>query len=105
MESEQLVLKYNPAWSGGGETRHPVMIPEAVRTGFTVTEQDEFALPVHFTRETWHGRMRACRGVGASLSPELLAEWEREHMQMLLAKAPPEFDVLHYAALAVLSPK
>ena len=27
--SEKLVLKYSPKWSGAGETRHPIWIPEA----------------------------------------------------------------------------
>ena len=105
MASEQLVLRFNPKWSGAGETRHPVVIADEVLEGFTLTKHEEFALPVHFTRERWHGRMRACRGVGASLSPEALSEWETAHREMLEQKAPPEFDILHYAAMAVLQPK
>lgn len=27
-ESERLVLKYNPKWSGAGETIHPIGIPD-----------------------------------------------------------------------------
>jgi hypothetical protein len=34
-------------------------------TGFFVYDE---AIP--FTRETWRGRMRACRGVGAGLAPD-----------------------------------
>ncbi len=26
-----------------------------------------FRVDITFTRESWHGRMRACRGVGASM--------------------------------------
>ena len=61
-----------------------------------------FDLPVHFTRENWHGRMRACRGVGASLNPEQLAAWDSDHRNMLETLAPEEFDILHYAAITVL---
>ena len=57
---------------------------------------------MHFTRQAWHGRMRACRGVGASLSPEQLAQWDAEHRALLERIAPEEFDVLHYAAMTVL---
>lgn len=46
--------------------------------------------------------MKACRGVGASLPPEEIAAWEKEHMQMLETIAPEEFYIKHYAALAQL---
>ena len=60
---------------------------------------------VHFTRESWNGRMKACRGIGASLSEGEIAAWEGEHMRLLYEIAPPEFDILHYAAMAVLKSK
>ena len=46
--------------------------------------------------------MKACRGVGASLSAEELRQWDVEHRLLLDEIAPEEFEVLHYAALAVL---
>ena len=49
--------------------------------------------------------MRACRGVGASLSPDDLKLWENEHGNMLENEAPPQFDVLHYVAMAELTLK
>ena len=103
-KSEELVLKYNPKWSGAGETRHPIWIPDVAYESFELKEHLEYDVKVHFTRESWHGRMRACRGVGASLSPEELAKWDVEH-RALLSKAPEEFEILHYAALAVLQKK
>ena len=49
--------------------------------------------------------MKACRGVGASLTPNELNEWEAEHKKLLAETAPEEFDVLHYAALSELKLK
>ena len=49
--------------------------------------------------------MKACRGVGASLSENELQEWEAEHLKLLSEIAPEEFDVKHYAALAELQVK
>jgi hypothetical protein len=49
--------------------------------------------------------MKACRGVGASLTPEETAEWGKEHIALLERTAPPEFDILHHAAVAVLRKK
>ncbi len=101
-ESEKLVLKYSPYWSGAGETIHPIAIPECYKEKFEIVYHEEYPLKVHFTRELWNGRMKACRGVGASLSKEELASWEQEHQKLLSKIAPNEFDVLHYAAVVEL---
>lgn len=103
--SEALVLKYSPNWSGAGETRHPVWIPDITYDYFEMEEHEEYDLTVPFTKESWHGRMRACRGVGASLSEEELSSWDAEHRALLEEIAPEEFEVLHYASFAVLRKK
>ena len=103
--SEELVLKYNPKWSGAGETRHPIWIPDIAYDYFELEDHEEYDLTVPFTKESWHGRMRACRGVGASLNAEELAKWDAEHRALLDAIAPESFEILHYAALAVLKKK
>ena len=100
--SEELVLKYSPKWSGAGETRHPIWIPDVAYEYFDLEDHEEYDLLVLFTKESWHGRMKACRGVGASLSAEELRQWDAEHRLLLDEIAPEEFEVLHYAALAVL---
>ncbi|TPF87488.1 methyltransferase [Bifidobacterium sp. UTCIF-37] len=101
--SERLVLKYSPHWSGAGERMHPIDVPACyAASGFELVHHEERKLEVPFTREGWNGRMKACRGIGASLDPEHVAAWEREHMAMLERIAPERFDVLHYAALAEL---
>ena len=79
--SEELVLKYSPKWSGAGETRHPIWIPDVAYDYFEIEDHEEYDLMVPFTKESWHGRMRACRGVGASLSEEEPARWDREHRE------------------------
>ena len=98
-ESEKLVLKYSPNWSGAGETRHPIHIPDVYREQFDIVHSEEYEVYVPFTRETWNGRMKACRGVGASLSAEEVVKWEKEHVELLGRIAPEEFEVLHYAAM------
>ena len=100
--SENLVLKYNPSWNGKGSTVKSVFIPPEYEKYFTVKKHEEWKLPVHFTRESWNGRMKSCRGTGASLSSEQLCQWEKEHLALLEKIAPKEFDILHYAAYAEL---
>lgn len=103
--SEKLVLQYNPAWSGAGETMHPIEIPACYFNLFELVYHEEYPLAVPFTRESWHGRMKACRGVGASLSEPEITRWEQAHQQMLADAAPEAFTILHYSAIAELQKK
>ncbi|MGN0623846.1 MAG: class I SAM-dependent methyltransferase [Oscillospiraceae bacterium] len=100
-KSEELILKYNPTWSGAGETRRPVAIPEIYDRLFTVVHQETPDFSIPFTRESWNGRMKACRGVGASLSEKEIASFEREHLAML-ENYPQSFEISHYAAVTLL---
>lgn len=104
-QSEKLVLEFNQNWSGAGETKHPIPVPDITYEYFELEGHEEYNLSVPFTRESWHGRMRACRGVGASLSDNELACWDEKHRAMLNRIAPERFEVLHYAALALLKKK
>lgn len=103
--SEKLVLEYNPRWTGAGETMHPIGVPDCVYEYFETAYHEEYLIRVPFTRETWHGRMKACRGVGASLSQEEIEKWECEHQALLRDIAPEEFSIKHYAAMLELKRK
>lgn len=97
--SEELVLKYNPSWSGGGRKRYEVKKPDWCGNMFEAEHLLAFDLPVTFTRENWHGRMKACRGIGASsLSEKEIASWEEEHLAYM--KTVPEvFEIPHYVSI------
>lgn len=103
--SERLVLKYSPKWSGAGETIHPIFIPACYSKNFELIYHEEYPLNVHFTIKSWNGRMKACRGIGASLSEEEITAWEQEHMKLLSEIAPNDFNILHYAAITELKKK
>lgn len=104
-ESEKLVLKYNPKWTGGGCTRKPVFVPEIANEYFDVEYDEDYDLIVPFTRESWSGRMKACRGVGASMNEEEIAAWEKEHMEMLEKTPSDDLEILHHAAIVILRKK
>ena len=93
--SEELILKHNPQWTaadwyGNVAPVQPSLEGRARLVGFFVYDE-----PVMFTRESWRGRMRACRGVGAALSPAEVAAFDREHAELLAKIAGPEFAILH----------
>lgn len=104
-KSEKLVLKYNPLWSGAGETRRKISLPDCAKKYFDMEYSDIYDLNIPFTRESWNGRMKACRGTSASLSKEKTEKWESEHIRMLKNNAPENFTVLHYCSTAVLKKK
>ena len=103
--SEELVLKYNPEWTGGGMKRYELETPVWAKEWFTVAHAVTYDIPVVFTRESWHGRIKACRGIGASsLSQEEIAAWEKEHLAYL-ETVPEKFSILHYATMLDLKKK
>lgn len=101
-KSEELVLKYNPLWTGGGEQRHRISVPDAYKDYFVVENEEIFDLEVPFDRDGWNGRMKSCRGIGASLPAEEAEKFEEEHRALLEGIAPENFSVLHYGAVAVM---
>ena len=92
-KSEELVLKYHPLWTGCGETRHKIQIPKVYMDYFDIESEEVFDLEVPFTRETWNGRMKACRGIGAALPEEEVAAVEEEHMRLLRPVSYTHLDV------------
>lgn len=103
--SENLILKYNPNWSGCKETRRSIYIPDEYYAYFHVTENIVFDVNVPFTIDSWNGRIKACRGIGASLSDNDIQKFEQEHLSLLNALGKQNFDILHYCAIAVMEKK
>jgi SAM-dependent methyltransferase len=93
--SEELVLKHNPDW--GGADYDGVIPPVAswAREHFNLRTFHVMEAPLEFTREAWQGRIRACRGIGASLPAEAVDKFDAEHRTLLEAIAPDTFTVLH----------
>ena len=104
-KTEELVLKYNPDWSGGGWKRNRVIMPDWAEPYFALEDALGFDIPVSFTRETWNGRIKSCRGIGASsLSAQEIAAWEKEHLTYL-ATVPETFDIPHWVTILNLRKK
>lgn len=84
-----LVQDLNPKWTGGkgiGEDIFDDLFPGRQ------TERFFAALP--FTRESWHGRMCACRGTLASMDENMFRAWEQRHLDFM-SRCPEQFTVRH----------
>ncbi len=89
-ESNSLVKKINGSWGGASAS-----IQDLTTHYFDDPQMETMIAELPFTRETWHGRMMASRGVMASADPDKIAQFDREHREMLAKKYPEEFTVKH----------
>ena len=102
--SEDFVLKFNPDWTGGRMKRYELEKPEWAKEFFELANAITYTVDVPFTRESWHGRMRACRGIDASLPADKIADFEKEHIAYLNTK-PESFNIAHYISILDLKKK
>jgi len=102
---EELVLKYNPAWTGGGMTRYKPRAGKWAKKYYKTVDSITFDVDVPFTRESWQGRMMTCRGISASsVSAEDTAAFEKDHWE-LMQSAPDIFEITHYVTMLNLRKK
>lgn len=77
-QSEALVLKQNPQWSAADWTGEIPVYPEWAQERLRVRAMFYYDASIHFTRESWRGRFRACRGIGAALNHEEVDAFDLE---------------------------
>jgi len=94
-QSEALVLQFNPDWSAADWAGVIPPCPKWAAVTFDVRAMFYYDEPIPFRRETWRGRIRACRGVGATLSSEEVAVFDTAHDALLRRIAPEQFTILH----------
>jgi SAM-dependent methyltransferase len=101
--TEKLIEKHNPKWKLGGSMGiHPQCLADMSLAGFRWLETFSFDLDVPYSHEAWRGRIRASAGVGASLTPEGVAAFDRELQALLAEKFPQEpLAVLHRIFAAI----
>lgn len=101
-KTEDLVLKYNPFWTGAGLKRFSDTLQESFQQDFDTLLIDYSDHYIPFTRNTWRGRVRACRGMGASeISNQLKFAFDRDLVLMLEKETLPSFRVKHELAIEI----
>jgi ubiquinone/menaquinone biosynthesis C-methylase UbiE len=101
-ETERLILKYNPDWTGAGYKGDIRPVLKSVRDDFDLRTFHVVNELIEFTRESWRGRIRACRAIGAALPPADLARFDDDHEKLLERTAPERFTILHQIAVHIL---
>ncbi len=92
--SVALVRQMNPAWRSGDAA-----LRDMADDLFPGRVSESFFADLPFTRESWHGRMCACRGTLASMDPATFNQWETAHLR-LLRQFPESFTVRHQIMLS-----
>jgi len=88
-KSQALVKRMNPDWSSGFPAEKDLTMHY-----FDNPISDSFYADIPFTKETWDGRIRACRGVLGSMTDEVLEKFTEEHHK-LIDELDEEFTVRH----------
>jgi 2-polyprenyl-3-methyl-5-hydroxy-6-metoxy-1,4-benzoquinol methylase len=101
-ETERLILKYNPGWTGAGYKGDIRPMFNSVKGDFDLKTFHVMNELIEFTRDSWRGRIRACRATGATLNPTDLAHFDEDHAQVLEQIAPEKFGILHQLAVHIL---
>lgn len=105
MASEKLMLSYNPQWTGHSHVLKPVgSHHELYDTLFRQVGDVCERVNVSYTRESWNGRICACRAILPSLPADVCAEFSREHLKLLKNITPESFDIVHGLSMAALEP-
>ena len=89
-DSNSIVKRINGNWKGASPA-----LQDLNTHYFEDPHTETMLVDIPFTRESWHGRMMASRGVMASMNAKQLAQFDAEHRKMLEEKYPERFTVRH----------
>ena len=89
-DSNSIVKRINGNWKGASPA-----LQDLNTHYFEDPHTETMLVDIPFTRESWHGRMMASRGVMASMNADQLAQFDAEHRKMLEEKYPESFMVRH----------
>jgi hypothetical protein len=97
-------LQFNPDWTAANWAGEIPPLPGWAEGHFRLVGMFVFDAAIPFTRESWRGRIRACRGVGAALSAEEVARFDEAHARLLEQTVPETFTILHRIDCHIMQP-
>ena len=105
-KTEELILKYNPDWSSAGAINGQISIPDWSTKDFNIRSHHKFKVEVPYSNTSWRGRLRANRGIGASLSQKEIEAFDRELDQLIQnVHSDQAFTVTHRARMTAFEVK
>jgi hypothetical protein len=102
--SEQLILCSNPHWSAADFPESRTIQQAWSTQDFRLVTSHAYEEGLPFTRDSWQGSIRACRGIGATLPGDEGERFDQEHDALLRQIAPESFTILHQVWLHAYTP-
>lgn len=103
--TDELIARHNAAAGQPGRGGNLEIIPGWSAARFRLKTYHDFKVDVPFTRESWRGRIRACKWIGAALSAEETKRFDREHRSLLERIAPAQFNIRHRVRIQIFEVK
>jgi SAM-dependent methyltransferase len=91
--TEELIAAHNPSWSLRGKEAlkgAALWMKQLAVAGFHDLETFSYDEAIPYSHAGWRGRIRASAGVGASLSAEAVAHFDRELAALLTSRFPDD---------------
>ncbi|MBE2213904.1 MAG: methyltransferase domain-containing protein [Opitutaceae bacterium] len=101
--SNELIATYNPGIRTRERGVRGEIVPEWSRPAFRLQTYHDFTADITFTRESWRGRLRACRWTGAALPPAKTQAFDRDLAALLERIAPPTFSIPHRIVIQIFA--
>jgi SAM-dependent methyltransferase len=105
VQTKALVASHNPEAHWRDRGADVEIIPAWAGERFRLKTFHDFNVELPFTRESWRGRIRASKWIGAALPPERTEVFDREHAALLERIAPPVFNISHRITFQILEPR
>jgi SAM-dependent methyltransferase len=87
--TEELIEHHNPDWKlGRGLGIHPLWLRDVGEAGYRGLETFSYDVDAPYTPEAWRGRVRASAGVGGSMTPEQVGDFDEELAELLASHFP-----------------
>ena len=100
--TEDLIRSFNPSWGfGGGIGIHAEWFTDVGE--YEDIESFSFDVPVVYSHEQWRGRIRASAGVGGSLDPGKVAQFDAALGERLTADYPADPLTIPHRCFAILA--
>jgi ribosomal protein S18 acetylase RimI-like enzyme len=102
--TEELIERHNPAWKlGWGLGVHPQWLRDLGEAGYREIESFAYDVDAPYTPEAWRGRIRASAGVGGTLPPDQVKEFDQALELLLATRYPGDLLQIPHRVFAVLA--
>jgi len=102
--TEELIERHNPDWRmGGGLGLYPAWLRDLGEANYRSIETFSYDLDVPYTPDAWRGRIRASAGVGGTLPPAAVEEFDTELAVVLAQNYPAAVLPVPHRVFAVIA--